>query len=332
MTKYFSYKKLTITFIIIATFLGLCFILLLEKNNQLPKIAIASYGPHASLDDTIRGIVDGLQQHGLQDSRDIKFDKMDVNFDQNMIMQVLTRLRARQPDVFVTLSTPVSQAAKKAIIDVPILFVNVTDPEAANLVHQGEYSSGNITGLSDRQNLAAFLDFVTSIMPEAKKIGMLYSTSEVNDISLLDMMKEAAKVYDMEVIAVPIDSQRDIPLRMQRFSSDPVDLIYVGTSGYIQPSLPAIVAQADRLKIPVFNADENAVKENLVVASFGVSHYKIGLAASNIIVQLLDGVNPASIPIIYPQLSDHVCFINKKKAAAFNIKIPENLDNVTVVD
>lgn len=59
MTKYFSYKKLAITFIVISTFLGLCFILLLEKNNQLPKIAIASYGPHASLDDTIRGIVDG---------------------------------------------------------------------------------------------------------------------------------------------------------------------------------------------------------------------------------------------------------------------------------
>ena len=239
-----------------------------SKLEKLPVVAIANYGPHASLQETIEGIREQLQD-------EVVFKIADVNFDQTLIIQMLHKLKANKPKVIVTIGTPITQAAKNLIKDVPIVFAAVTDPIEAGLVTASNKPHKNITGVSDQQDLKLFISFVKTLMPDVKTVGLLYATSEANDAALVKMMQTAAELYDMEVLPVSVEHSRDIPLRMQLFNGN-VDLIYVGVSGTIQPSLPAIVASADRMQIPVFNVNEDAVLNHYVVGSFGVNYRKLG--------------------------------------------------------
>ncbi len=143
-------------------------------------------------------------------------------------------------------------------------------------------------------------------------------------------MKQAVKLYDLEVVAVAVDHARDIPIRMEMLQKK-VDFIYVGTSGAIQPSLPVIVSTADRMQIPVFNAHSEAVIHQMSLASFGVNHRKIGHQVATIIKSILNGENIKKIKPIYPLASDHQGFVSKKRAAQYGIVIP-NIDNITVVE
>ena len=155
----------------------------------------------------------------------------------------------------------------------------------------------------------SFLKFAKTLLPHAKRIGLLYATTDANDLSLVKMMQAAAKQFDMEVVLVPVEHPNEVKLRMQAFKNK-VDFIYVGVSGPIQPSLPTIAASASRMHIPVFNADSDAVKSHQVLGSYGVSYYQVGVNTADIVFEILQGKAINLIAPRYPQLTDHAGYIS----------------------
>lgn len=293
-------------------------------------IAIANYGPHPTLQETIEGFKQGMTQAGYKEGEEVKYDISDVNFDPTLIPQMLTKLTAGNPAVLVALTTPVAQAAKHSITQIPIVFSAITDPVQAGLLTDKQHGAINLSGASDQQNLDAFLAFAKRILPQATRVGLLYASGEDNDHALVNMMQAAAKAHNMTVVAFPIDSPRDIPIRTRQFK-DKVDFIYVGTSGPIQPSLPAIVSVANELKIPVFNVDASAVEANQVLGSFAVSYHQVGMNTANIVVQVLKGKQLKDIPPLYPSLADHHAYVSQKNAEQLGIKLPTDLTGITVI-
>ncbi len=300
-------------------------------KSSLPLITIANWGPHSSLDETVRGIKEGLEAKGFKENETISLKITSVNFDPSLIPQMISNLRAYRPKVMVVLSTPVAQVLKNSEKEAPIVFASITDPVEGGLIHHPEKSHENVTGSSDQQNLELFLSFAKDLLPKAQTVGILYATGEANDFALVKLMEKAAQKAGLKVVAVPVDQSRDIPQRMHSFK-DKVDFIYVGTSGTIQPALPTIVAAADRMNIPVFNADSEAVRKNQVLGSFGVTYYQVGLNASTMIVQLLEGKKISEIPPIYPSAQDHHGVVSKKRAEQFGVLNLKNLPNITIIE
>ncbi|HRE30538.1 MAG TPA: ABC transporter substrate-binding protein, partial [Candidatus Berkiella sp.] len=197
------------------------------SSSALPKIAIAHYGPHNSLEESIRGIKEGLAQQGFKDKENISIEVLDVNFDLTLIPQMLAKLCAMQPQAMVVISTPIAQNAKNTIKDIPLFFTDVTEPILAGLLKDNEHPLNNMTGASDKQDLNVLLAFAQQLLPHAKRVGLLYASSEANDIALVNMLKDAAKKINMEVVCIPVEHARDIPFRMQALKNK-VDFIYVG--------------------------------------------------------------------------------------------------------
>ncbi len=302
-----------------------------SPKSSLPKVAIANYGPHSSLEETIRGLKEELASLGLKEGQNISFEVLDVNFEPSLIMQMLSKLKSGDSKVLVALTTPVAQAAKGTIKNIPIVFAAITDPVEAKLLSQHDKPLENVTGASDKQDLKALLAFAKKLLPYAKKVGILYATGEANDLALVKMMENAAQSFDMQVLAIPIEHARDVPLRMQGFK-DKVDFIYVGSSGPIQPSLPSIVALADQMHIPVFNLNAEEVKNHHAFASFGVSYYKVGKNAGALVAKLLKGEKLQNLSPAYPQIEDHEGYISKRRAEKLGIELPSSLTGITIVE
>jgi putative ABC transport system substrate-binding protein len=319
------HKKIVL---VVAVILAVAAFFFLSKRSDLPIIAIANYGQHASLNASINGIKAQLADAGFVDGRTIKYEIRDVGFDHSIIPQMIVNLSNLKPRVLIVLSTPVAQFAKGKIYDIPIVYNVITDPVGAKLITHKDQSENNVTGSSDMQDLGALLNFVKSILPTAKTVGLLYAISDNNDTSLMLMMRSAAAAVGMTIFAVPVDQARDIPVRMQEFKGK-VDFIYVGTSGPIQPALPIVSSEAAKMGIPVFNVEEQAVRDGLALASCGVDYESVGRNAGKLVVQLLKGADIKTLKPLYPILQDHKCVINKKQAEKFAIKIPSD---VTIVE
>jgi putative ABC transport system substrate-binding protein len=315
---------------IIVTFIILIITFIIYDNittNKLPMVAIASYGPHSSLNAAIDGFKLQMHAEGFIENQNISYEIADTGFDPSLIPQMLLSLKAKKPQVMMVMTTPVAQLAKGKIHDIPLIFNAVTDPQEAGLIKNMNEADGNMTGSSDMQNLDDFLEFAKSILPKAKKIGLLYATSESNDTALVNMMRKSAAKFAMEIVAIPIEQARDVYIRVQDFK-DKVDLIYVGTSGPIQPTLPTIFAEAKKMHIPVFNADSQAVKDGLALASFSVDYIAVGKNAAKLAAAIIHGQKVSTLPPLYPTRNDHFGLINKKLAAEFNINVPANIEVV----
>ncbi|CAK8162482.1 putative ABC transport system substrate-binding protein [Candidatus Xenohaliotis californiensis] len=299
----------------------------IAKNESLPIVAIANYGSHASLDATISGFKDQMQMEGFAENQNIRYEIADVGFDPHLISQMLINLKAKNPKAILVMTTPIAQAAKGKIHDIPLIYTAITDPIEAGLIKDQYKSDGNITGSSDKQDLKAFLKFSQSILPEARRVGLLYATSEANDNALVNMMKTSASDFNMSVIAVPLEQARDAQIRMKEFKNK-VDFIYVGTSGPIQPTLPVISAEALKMYIPVFNVEVQAVKNGLALASFGIDYTTVGRNAAKLAADVLRGQKISDMTPLYPTSEDHCGVINKKLAIKLGITIPPNIEIV----
>jgi ABC-type uncharacterized transport system substrate-binding protein len=145
------------------------------------------------------------------------------------------------------------------------------------------------------------------------------------------MLKEAARLYNMKVVAVSVEHTRDVVTRLKLFK-DNVDFIYTGSSGAIQASLPAIVSTAESMKLPVFNFNGEEVIAHNALASYGVSHQQVGANAAIIVDKILRGIKPGNIEPVYPARDDHEAYISRKRADKISLKIPDTLQDIVIVE
>jgi putative ABC transport system substrate-binding protein len=299
--------------------------------NALPLVAIANYGPHSSLDEAIKGFKANMKTLGYIEGSSIQYEVVDASFNAALIPQMVSRIKRLSPAAIVAMTTPVAQYVKGTTHDVPVVYSVITDPIEAGLLSKVDEPENNITGSSDRQDLKALLEFAKTLLPQARTVGLLYATAESNDLALLKMMKDAAALTGFEVVSVPVNEAREVPMAIKQLKGK-VDFIYVGASGPIQPSLPAIAKESASLGIPVFNVDSASVNDGLVMASFGVSYERVGHNTATLVAQILNGADIRTLKPIYPTTADHYGAIHRGHGERMGITLPEHLENVTLVD
>lgn len=302
-----------------------------KSSENLPIVAIANYGPHSSIDACITGIKEELAKEGFIENKSIKYEIADVGFDLSIIGQMLTKLQSSHPKVIVTIGTPVAQLAKKQIHNIPLVYSVVTDPVEAGLIPAADRPSDNMTGSSDKQDLEVLLQFAKKLIPNAKTVGLLRATSESNDATLANMMQTAATPLGISVLAIPVDRALDMQISMQGFK-DKADFIYTGGSGVVQRAFPIIASESRKMGIPLFNVNQEAVKEGLAFASFGVNYEAVGHSTGKSVADILKGTDIKTLKPIYPKREDHKGIISRKKAAELGLSIPEGLTNVEIVE
>ena len=177
------------------------------------KIGIAQFGKHPQLDRVVETFKEELAAQGL---KDIEFVESQVNFDTNLIPQMVTKLQSASPKLILSITTPVSQGTKQLLAgtNIPVVFAAVTDPVAAKLVPAWDKADATMTGASDLQDLDAVLAFSKKLLPGAKRVGFPYNPGEANDVATLDLIKGIAPKHGLEIVEVGIDSVNDIPVRI----------------------------------------------------------------------------------------------------------------------
>ncbi|MDR2794731.1 MAG: ABC transporter substrate-binding protein [Holosporaceae bacterium] len=298
-----------------------------SEKQETQLVAIVNYGQIPPLQATIEGIKKELSESGYAENKNVRYEVADIAFDHTLIPQAVMNLKNHNPKVMVVISTPIAQFAKGKIRDIPLVYSAITDPVDAKLVNSPTESVDNVTGSSDMQSLKGLLALIQKMLPQAKTVGMLYATSDCNDTALINKMRSETEAVGMSLVAIPVDQMRDIPIRIQELNGK-ADVIYVGASG-LQSALAVISGEAAKMNIPVFNMEEQSVRDGLALATFGVNYESVGRNTGKLVTKLLQGAAVKDLAPIFPRIEDHKCFVNKKLAKKFAVTIPEN---ATVVE
>lgn len=289
-------------------------------TNDSYTIGIGQFGPHGSLDNCREGFLAGLAEEGIIEGENLTVDYQDANFDGGTSNLIAQSFVSKKVDLICAIATPMAQAAFNAAEgkNIPVIFTAVTDPVMAQI------NEGNITGTSDMLPVDAQLKLIRATMPEASKIGILYTTSEVNSESAIAVYEELAAGYGFEIVKTGISVAADIPLAIDGLLSK-VDCISNLTDNTVVGSLPIILEAAKVKNIPVFGSEIEQVKIGCVAAE-GLEYYDLGKQTGKMAAKVLKGEAAAS-EIPFEIIEESFLYINSNVMAEMGISLPGELSS-----
>lgn len=297
-----------------------------QKAEGKYTVGISQFAEHGSLDNCRKGFLEGLRQEGFVEGENLTVEYQNSDADTGIATQIGAGFVSSKVDLICGIATPSAQAAYNAALDsdIPVIYTAVTDPVAAKLANADKTSAGNVTGTSDKLPVQAQLKMIREMLPEAKTIGILYTTSEVNSETTVKEYQAAVAEYGFELVTQGIQTTADIPLAVDNLLGK-VDCLNNLTDNTVVASLPTILAKANEKKIPVFGSEIEQVKIGCL-ASEGLDYYELGIKTGKMAAQVLKGEKKAS-EIPYEIIENYELYLNTAVADALNIKLSDDVKN-----
>lgn len=286
-------------------------------NSKKIKIGVVQMSEHIALDRCEKG----FEEEVKKEFPDAEILLKNASGDVTLIPTIVSAFEGEKCDLIYAIATPAAQGAKNANNGIPIVFSAVTDPVSAGLVKNLEEPEANITGVSDYISVDMQLENFIEFFPQTKKIGLLFSTNEINSKFQIDELKRATKNLSIEVEDKGVNNVNDVAQAMASFKDD-IDAFYVLSDNLVASSAKIISQKLIDRKIPSFAAEEGPV-ENGILLSNGANYLKLGQVAGDMAVEILKGKEIKEIPVYFSTEASKV--VNENTAKMLGIKKIEDL-------
>ena len=299
-----------------------------EQNNstnstEKVKIGVLQLVTHDSLDEIYKGIKAGLEEGGYTTTENLSIDFMNAEGDQSQVQTMSKKLVDNGNELLIGIATPAAQGLANATTELPIIMGAVTDPVGANLVTDLKNPGGNITGVSDQTPVADTVSLIKEITPDAKTIGVLYSSNEDNSKIQVAEFKAAAEEAGYTVLEYAVASSNELASTVEVASSK-VDAFFTPVDNTVASAFSTVVSVANKSKTPIFTSVEDMV-EGGGIASVTLNQYDLGVATGKMAAKILDGANPADTPVQI--FNEGTVVVNQKVAKELGITLSDDVIN-----
>lgn len=293
-------------------------------DGQSYTIGIGQFAEHGSLDNCREGFLAGLAAAGIEEGKNLTVLYDNAQTDGGTTAQIYANYLNKKVDLMVAIATPMAQAAYAADTkgETAVIYTAVTDPVAAELAREDGSPVGNITGTSDKLPVEQQLQMIREVLPEAKKIGILYTTSEINSVTAIEEYEQLAGNYGFELVASGISTGADVPLATDALLGK-VDCLTNILDNTVVSALPLILDKANQKGIPVFGSEIEQVKIGCL-AAMGLDYIDLGKQTGAMAARVLKGEAKAS-DMKFETISEAAFYGNSAVAKKLGIALPESL-------
>lgn len=293
-----------------------------SQRSKNPKIGVIQLVEHPALDASYKGFVDGLKEAGYVDGQNIDIDYENAQGDQSNCVTIADKLVSSKCDLIFAIATPAAQAVANRTDSIPILVTAVTDPKTAGLVVENDKPGTNVSGTSDLNPVTAQIGLIPKITPNAKKIAMLYCSSEENSVFQINMAKKECDKLGLTYQDATVSNTNEIQQVVQSLVGK-VDAIYAPTDNMIASCMATVALVTNEAKIPVY-CGETGMVESGGLCTYGLDYYELGKQTAPMAIDILkNGKKPADMPIEY--LANCEFSYNKEVAELIGVTIPADL-------
>lgn len=288
------------------------------------KVGIIQFAQHGSLDNCREGVLKGLEKSGFKEGENLTIDYQNAEADMGISSQIASSFVANKYDMIIAIATPAAMSAYNAAesTDIPVVYTAISDPVGAQLANEDGTSVGNITGTSDALPIEAQLKMIREVLPEAKKLGVMYTTSEANSISMVKTYEELAPKYGFELVTETVTTTADIPMAADNILSK-VDALANLTDNTVVNSLPTILDKANKKNIPVFGSEIEQVRIGCL-ASEGIEYVSLGEQTGEMAAKILSGEAKAS-DMKFELITESSLYLNTEVAKNLGIDFSQSL-------
>ena len=290
----------------------------------MKSVAVTAIVEHPALDATRDGIKEGLKEAGYEEGKNLKWQYQSAQGNLGTAAQIARKFIGDNPDVIVGIATPSAQALVAATKTVPVVFTAVTDPVGAQLISDWGPSGANVTGVSNQMNqqtLDKQAELIRRILPNARRVGMVYNPSEENSAWWVRKLKEILPRFGMTLVEAAAPRSVDVSSAARSLASK-VDVIYTSTDNAVVSAYESLAKVGNELKIPLIACDTDSVKRG-AIAALGVNYFEMGKQTGRMVARILNGEKPGAMA---SETSDKLAlYVNPGAAEKQGVKLPDEI-------
>lgn len=293
-----------------------------DSGKDKYTIGISQFAVHGSLDNCREGFLARLAEEGFVEGENLTIEYVNAQAEPGMAAMTADNFVSKKVDMICAIATPTAMTAYNSTMntEIPVIYTAVSDPVEAGLANEDGTPVGNITGTSDALAVDAQLQMIREILPDAKRIGIIYTTSEANSISTVASYEEAAAGYGFEIVTTGITAMSEVPLAAADMVTK-VDCITNLTDNTVVSALQSVLDEANKADIPVFGSEVEQVKAGCV-ASMGLEYFELGKQTGKMAAMVLRGETKAS-EMKFEVITEPSLYVNFAAAEKISLELPE---------
>lgn len=296
-----------------------------ESGPSPPKVVVVQNKPQEWADALKLGLFDGLRNEGLKEGVDFIVVQKSAAGDPQGLTGLAEAVARQDAVVIYTLGTQATQTVFRAVRNKSIVFGAVTDPVKAGF-YDGTLDKplGNITGTQDLWPYPAQFDLLVKLLPNAKKVGIVYNASEINSQVSVEYIKNESEKRNLALLERTVTDEAQISIAVASLINTGIDAFFIPADNTAQTSAHTIIMACKRKQIPVFTGISGIVEKG-ALGTVGTNYYQLGLVNAEQIALILKGTPASKVPVRIAEKGD--LYLNLKVAKEFGISIPNELIN-----
>ena len=290
-----------------------------------PLIGFLGAAAPAGYRPFVDGFRRGLAEAGFNEGQNVDVIYRWAEGQYDRLPMLAAELVSRRVSVIVaTGGLPSSLAAKAATNAIPIVFTLGSDPIKFGLVSSLNRPGKNITGVTLFAYLldAKRVELIHELVPDSNVIALLVNPNSPQAEPQAADVESAANKFGQQLIFLKASTAPEIDNAFQTLVDNQAKALLVSADPFFLGRRNQLVAEAARHSTPtIYEWREFADAGGLM--SYGVSLPDAYRQAGDYVGRILNGANPADLPILQPTKFEFV--INLITAKTFVLKIPPKI-------
>ena len=290
-----------------------------SADGQVYSVGICQALEHESLDAATEGFEAALKDK-LGDN--VEIDVQNAQGESANNATICNQFVSSQVDLILANATPALQAASQATADIPVLGTSVTDYASALGMQDFSGTTGtNVSGTSDLAPIDQQEDIFVELLPEAKKIAILYCSAEPNSIYQAEAFAEEAAKDNIETVIYTAADSNEIQSVTTKAAQE-CDAIYIPTDNTFAAAIGTVKNVTAPANIPVVTGWGDV---DTGIAAVSISYYDLGYQTGLMAYEILvNGADPAMMEI--ETAAETTKTVNMALCESLGITVPEGYD------
>ena len=295
-----------------------------QSTQRLVGVQLGTSAQDSEQSGLVSAFVHELSRLGWAEGRDLRIEYRWGGGDPNLLRQQAAELVKLAPDVIFAQGTPVTLPLSQLTRDIPIVFVNVTDPVASGMVQSLARPGGNITGFTNFEQTMGgkWLEILKDISPRLSRVLIIANPDNPANARLIQTVETVAQGAAVELTQAPVRTAEEIEHLIDTFGPDRDSGLLTLPDFITTANRAAIIERAARYRCPsVFPFRLFATSGGL--AAYAVDQIDMFRQGATYVARILRGSAPGFLPVQAPTRFQLV--INLKTAKAFGLTVPPTL-------
>jgi putative ABC transport system substrate-binding protein len=273
-------------------------------------------------DEVRKGILQAFEDSGLRDGENVRVRIRIANGDISEVQRIAREFVDEKVDLIIPLTTQCLQAALITGRSIPIVFGSVATPFLVGAGRTADDHLSHVTGVASTGPVRQAVKLIHEVLPKARRLGTLWTPSEVNSEYYLDLARDAAAELGLEIVAVPVADAHEIPQSTQILVNAKVDALFPISDNTINTSFDVLGRAAEENRLPLFGGFLRSVEFG-ACAAVGYNFHDMGYKTGQVAVRVKNGESPGRIPIQF--MTDVKINLNLDAAAKQGVVFPKEI-------